>query len=69
MVPEEGPRCRRGTGAAGLPFLVRFSHTVSSRDAGDARGYEARDGSRPKAYLNSTSRTATERNEVDMGIS
>ena len=49
--------------------LARFSHKALKREAGEARGYEARAAWRAEAYLNSTVSTASKRNEVDMGLS
>jgi hypothetical protein len=49
--------------------LARISHTVSSRGEGEGRRYEAREAQRAEAYLNSTSSTVSERNEVDAALS
>ena len=62
LIPDYG---RSGNVVA----LARISHRVSSRDAGEGRGYEARAARRAEAYLNSTSSTPSKRNEVDVALS
>jgi hypothetical protein len=49
--------------------LARISHTAAKRNAGEACGNKAREGQRVQAYLNRTSGTVIERNEVDTGLS
>jgi hypothetical protein len=58
----------------GRPFAsvlasILDSTTASSRNAGEGRGYEARDSQRAEAYLNNTLSTVAERNDVDMALS
>jgi hypothetical protein len=55
--------------SSGSRNLARFSHTGSQREAGEARGYEARAAWRAEAYLDSTLSTASKRNEVDAALS
>ena len=47
---------------------LHFSHRFVAR-RGEGRGYEAREAQRADAYLNSTSSTVSERNEVDAALS
>src|SRR3954453_12509509 len=63
----ESPRPLPGHGPPD-PDLTRTSHTAAKRNAGEACGYEARDDQRAQAYLNSTSSTVIERNEVDAAL-
>jgi uncharacterized protein with HEPN domain len=50
-------------------ILAWIFHKGSKREASEARGYKAREGWRAEAYLDSTVSTASERNEVDAGLS